>query len=109
RYLEALPAHSLLECHIDALLSRYSVKGVKELGAALKGQVSEEVSKLLAAVKNPIEKAELVKEAAFKLMLEKELLEQTSSSSSKDMSMEETDASNKTGIIAIKPFNEIPR
>ncbi|MCO6429543.1 MAG: DNA primase [Deltaproteobacteria bacterium] len=68
--LAALPSHTPLDCFIDSLLSRLCADSVQELGAALKGQLCDEVAAALAKVKNAVERDELARQASFKLLVE---------------------------------------
>jgi DNA primase len=107
-YLQSLEKHSLISCYIDSLFSRYSVKSVKELGAALKGQVADEVSQLLKSVKNAVERSELINEAAFKLMIDKSLLDNISPSKQFVADTENIGTPEEAGI-SIKSVNDLPR
>lgn len=69
--LDALPKLSPLECYIDSLLSRFSATSAKTLGAALKGQLSEEVASWIRRVKNPVEQDELLQRAAFRINVDR--------------------------------------
>ncbi|NLF24633.1 MAG: hypothetical protein GX589_03130, partial [Deltaproteobacteria bacterium] len=76
-YLEGLKSEtkSLLECVLDALLTKYGVQSIKDLGAAQKGKLCEELSRSLSLVESKIEQAELISKAALKLMVERVHLE----------------------------------
>lgn len=110
-YLESLPACTLLDCHIDSIVARYSAKSIKDLGAALKGQICEEVSGLLKAVKNPVERAELTRLACFKLMVEKDLLENLSTKPAQArLAEEDEDEGEKTSPqVSYKPITQLPK
>jgi len=65
--LKAYPRFSLLEAHILALLEKYGVKEVRELGAASKGRLCEELAGVLARVRNPVERDELLRTSSLRL------------------------------------------
>ena len=73
-YLKQLPRISLLDCFIDLQVQKLGADELSKLGAAVKGKLSEEVAAALAKVENQIERDELIKRAAFRLVVEPETL-----------------------------------
>ena len=74
--LDELPSAALLDCFIGSLLKKAGVAGASELGAAAKGRAAEEVAQVLCRVENRIKRTELVKTAAFQLIIERSALEE---------------------------------
>ncbi|MBN8549476.1 MAG: DNA primase [Deltaproteobacteria bacterium] len=72
-YLASLEKIPLIDCYIESLLQKSGWKDVKELGAAAKGKLAEEVAAALSKVRNSIEQSELIERAAMKLMVEPDL------------------------------------
>ncbi len=77
-YLEELKTRAtpLLDCYIISLLRTYGVESAAELGAASKGKLAEDIAKILAKVTSEIERSELVKQAAFRLIVDESQLQQ---------------------------------
>ncbi|RMG43101.1 MAG: DNA primase [Candidatus Dadabacteria bacterium] len=69
-FLNSLERHSLLDCLIDNYLMSFNVTDVKELGAATKGKLCESIAAELGDVTNSIERDELIKRAAFRLLVD---------------------------------------
>lgn len=69
-YLQNLEKVPLLDCYIDSLLHKSGWKDLKELGAAAKGKLAEEIAATLSKVRNAIEQSDLIERAAMKLMVE---------------------------------------
>jgi len=72
--LRALPHAPLGECYLDYLAQQIAGVAVPELGAAAKGRICEELSKVLSKVTNLIEKEALVESSSAKLRVPSELL-----------------------------------
>ena len=104
-YLASVETHSLLSCYMDSIFARYSVKSVKDLGAALKGQVAEEISVLLNSVKNPVERAELIGQAAFKLKVDESILDNLAASKTPKVEVE-TEPEQDTEVIEEVPLKK---
>jgi DNA primase len=69
-YLEGLERVPLLDCFIESQLQKSGWKDVKELGAAAKGRIAEEVALVISKVRNTIEQSDLLERAALKLQVE---------------------------------------
>jgi len=72
RFLDELKLKglSLLDCFINSLLAKYGIENASEFGAALKTRLAYDLVQPLSRVKNPIERTELVKQAAFRLIID---------------------------------------
>lgn len=73
-YFETLKAEavSLLDCYINSLLQGYGVEKGTEIGATIKARVAEDMAKVLKDVRNSIERNELIKKTAYRLMIDAE-------------------------------------
>jgi len=60
----------LLDCLIDTLLAKYGVREARDLGAASKGRLCEELAEVLRKVQNSIELGELLQKAAMRLFVQ---------------------------------------
>lgn len=69
-YLQTLEKSPLLDCYIESLLLKSGWKEMRDLGAAAKGRISEEVAQVLAKVRNNIEQSDLLQRAALRLLVE---------------------------------------
>ncbi len=69
-YLKQLERVSLLDCFIDSLLARAGWKDAKDMGAAAKGKLAEELVAVLRRVRNTIELSDLLQRAALKLLVD---------------------------------------
>ncbi len=97
-------AQTLLQCYINELLTKQGLSNPTELGASLKAKIAADVGQHLTKAINPIERKELIKEAAFRLLVEEDLFEAMihgeKVNSSKEVSLERGDE--------IKQFSELP-
>ncbi|MFM1848564.1 MAG: hypothetical protein RL417_2038 [Pseudomonadota bacterium] len=69
-YLGSLERISLLDCFVRGIIRRYGSEDVRQLGAAAKGKIAEEVAEILAKVRNGIERSQLIQEACLRLMID---------------------------------------
>jgi DNA primase len=76
QYLMDLPRVSLLRCFIEELCLEHG-SSLQELSPAAKGALAERLSQTLVKVQQRLERHELIKEAAFILRVDENLLEQT--------------------------------
>jgi len=71
-YIRSLPRHSLLSCYVKHLLHQRGVAEISELGAATKASLAEELADVIRQVESPIARGELIKEATFELIVERD-------------------------------------
>jgi DNA primase len=72
--LAAMDRTSLLDCAILGMVARLGAASFVELGAAAKGRVGQELSELLAKVKNGLEREDLTRQASRRLGVEMDTL-----------------------------------
>ena len=68
-FLTNLKPKSLLECYLESLAKQQGFEKIADLGAASKAKISEDLMSVLSKIENKIEQTELLKQAAFVLMV----------------------------------------
>ncbi len=68
--LSRLARAPLFDSFIQYLCTRSGIRDIKDLGAASKGKLADEIASFLVRVENGIERSELIERAAMKLMIE---------------------------------------
>lgn len=113
QYLRDLPRVSLLDAFIDGQLQKLDIREIKELGAAAKGKIADEVSGLLARVRNAVEQSELLQRAALRLMVEPSVLQGMVLGSSEIKTTETAKPpsleTSKPKSVGPTPFSGLPR
>ena len=117
-YLEELKtqALSLLDCCIMSLLRAHGARSAADLGAAAKAKVAEDVARTLGRVTSDIERSELIKQAAFRLIVDdgqlRELVEGAikGETAAAVRELEREDPQEQPAAAAVrKPVHELPR
>lgn len=76
QFLAQLRVASLLDCWLDSAIQQTGAKEISELGAAAKGRIAAELTRLLAQVRNAVEQSELIEHSAFRLNIDMNVLAQ---------------------------------
>lgn len=116
-YLEDLKAQALplLDCFIIAVLRAHGARSAAELGAAAKAKIAEELARTLSRVASGIERAELVKQAAFRLIVDEQLLRELTEAAVKGesggvlKSFEREEERAAADVVVRKPVSGLPR
>lgn len=70
KYLADIKPTPLIDCFVDSLIRKQGEEDAKSLGAGSKGKVAESVAAMVSKVANSVERNELLRRAAFKLLLD---------------------------------------
>ena len=115
-YLFGLEQKGLIDCYIDSLLKQFGLGETGSLGAAAKGKVSEQLARVLAEVENGVERAELIRQGAFRLRTKEELLarmveqpDRKISLAPKEQESSEEHSEPIESTESVLPVNKLPR
>lgn len=112
-YLRSLDRVPLIDCYIDSLLYRSGWKEAKDLGAAAKGRLAEEVAALLRKVRNTVEQSELIERAAMRLLVDPATLgtfvKQAGQSAAIELAPQRVAPASNVETIGSVPIEKLPR
>lgn len=115
-YLRQQAGVSLLKAFISVLIEESGAADIGKIGAAAKGKICAQVVERLRGVSNRFERAELIKEAAFLLIVDDKEIESAIDSSG-DVQINDQAAQNpgclqeqnSEDLYSIQRVNELPR